>query len=168
MHSTSITGSSTAAYHDSGDLVGFYEKQSLPLRRIRASMLNECWLILPRLPRLITCESWRLYRLADVQRTTGRFDGALHNYALALELSRRSGDATTIPDLLHMMGVVYRAQGLPSDAITYYELSLQDYRDLLLTWMPDQTTPGNIVLSREDVQRHIANVLRDLGDALRK
>jgi tetratricopeptide (TPR) repeat protein len=109
-----------------------------------------------------------LYRLADIERESGRFEAALQNYKYALKLCEQINDATTIPYLLHMIGVIHWSQENFDRALHFYEMSLRHYRDLYSSWSEQLVIPGNIVISREDVQRHTANVLRDIGDVHRK
>ncbi len=109
-----------------------------------------------------------LYRLADIERGTGRFESALKNYQNALQIFRQINDRTAIPYILHMVGVIYWAQENLDEAIRFYEMSLQHYRDLYDGWSEQQLKPSNIVLNREDIQRHMANILRDIADAHRR
>jgi len=109
-----------------------------------------------------------LYRLADIERGTGRFVSALRNYQNALQIFEQINDRTIIPYIFHMIGVIHRAQENLDESIRFFEMALQQYEYLYENWSRLQLKSSNIILNREDTQRHMANVLRDIADAHRK
>lgn len=107
-------------------------------------------------------------KLADLQRTNGLYDIALQNYNISLELFLGSGDFITRATVVHMIGVTYWAKGEYELAESYFQQSLAEYQYIIEHWESMNTEICNFVRSREDIQRHKANVMRDLGDLYRK
>jgi tetratricopeptide (TPR) repeat protein len=109
-----------------------------------------------------------LTRLADVERDSGRFDQAISHYQLALDVYLELQADGDIPYIYHMLGVIHWSREDLEMALDYYQRALNHYRNLSDLDSFSSVQLGNIVLNSQDIQRHISNVLRDIGEVHRR
>ena len=73
-----------------------------------------------------------------------------------------------VPYIYHMLGVIYWSREDLDRALDYYQRSLDRYQYLSDTADSSKVQWSNIVLNKQDIQRHISNVLRDIGEVHRR